>query len=194
MIPLPAQESDDAVFLALAAKSIVGTALLTSTPAVRVVKIDSWFGDRWYTFAGKAIGAFGVRDRDLKVPPFHPHRVVGEWRLRSSGAPVGPALDRRLHTLRTSGSNLNNSISRLGKSITLGWYSGDTAATGRGAVMVYSSTPHGPVGWYAGLERGSDWSVVKLVGADERMWAAVLDRGAAARRSEDGGIRWPTMG
>lgn len=183
MIQFPIEATDDAGFAALAQRAAVGAALLHSSDLLHVVKVDSWFGDRWYAFVCKAAGALGLRDPiNLKVPPFHPHRVVLESRFRLDDPVAEVPITRPLHTLRSSESNMNNSIAKLGDSMTFCWYSGGTAEAGRGAVMIYSSTPHGPLGWYAGLEQRQEWAVVKLVGADERMWEAVLGRGKAARQ------------
>ena len=178
MIELAADETDDVVFLDLARRAMLGAALLTHSSVVHVVKIDSWFGDRWYSFAGKLEGAVGVRAADLRVPPFHPHRVRRESRFCLTGPAAEVPVTRPLHVARRSATNLNNSVRRLGESLTLGWYSGETAPSGRGAVMVYSSTARGTVGWYAGFERRREWEVVKRVGADEQLWAALLERGS----------------
>lgn len=174
MVLFSADQSDDPAFLDLAGRAVHGGAALASSEFLHLVKIDSWFGDKWFRFAGKLGGAVGVHHRDFIVPPFHPHRVAAETRVRLKDQTLVP-LTRRIHTSRTSASNLRNAVARLGESITVAWYSGSSSATGRGSVMAYSSTPHGPTGWYAGLERRDEWTLVKLVGSDHRQWDAMLN-------------------
>ena len=108
----------------------------------------------------------------MTVPPFHPHRVVGESRFRTGDPPEVVPVDAPLHAERPSASNLRNFVDRLGDAITIGWYSGDSASSGRGSLMVYNSTPRGAAGWYAGLQRRDAWRVVKLVGIGQREWDA----------------------
>ncbi len=181
MMHLPHDLSDDAAFICLAEQATNGAAALVSSRYVHVVKIDSWFGDRWFSFSGKLLGAAGVRSRKLTVPPFHPHRVISETRFRTGDPAELVTIDKPLHTQRTSQSNLGNFIERIGDSITIVWYSGATQSSGRGSIMVYSSTIDGAAGWYAGLERTDDWRVVKLVGIDDREWALLLSRQATFR-------------
>ena len=141
------------------------------------MKIDSWFGDRWYGFAGKFLGIAGVHsERNLRVPPFHPHRVIAEARFRLVDPPGPVSFREPLHRPRSSESNLNNSIVRIDSSMTVGWFSGSTASNGSGSIMAYSSTAHGAVGWYAGLELRQEWSLMKLIGADARQWETILTR------------------
>jgi hypothetical protein len=180
MVHVPVATSDDPAFVDLAERALNGAAALASAEFLHLVKIDAWFGDRWFTFAGKLLGAVGVHEWNLKVPPFHPHRVLSECRFRLAQPPE-PVAFQPLHTLRSSASNLENLITRLGNSITLGWYSGNSAESGRGSIMAYSSTAGGPVGWYAGLERAEEWRLVRLLGADERQWARMLHAPPAAR-------------
>ncbi len=173
MIYLLRDLSDDAAFIDLAEQAINGTAAIVASHLMHVVKIDSWFGDRWYSFSGKLLGIAGVRSHKLTVPPFHPHRVVSEVRFRT-GDPAGEvAVVNPLHTERTSQSNLRNFVERLGESITIAWYSGDTKSTGQGSIMIYSSAADGVSGWYAGLTRTDGWRIAKFVGIERAEWDAL---------------------
>lgn len=124
-----------------------------------MIRIDHWFGPRWLGFCGKLYGIAGVRTRRgtarLTVPPFHPHRVqfAREFHLGEGGAFVDRGPDSSLHDWRNSHDNINRSMRRG----VYGWSSGDTASTGRGAVMVYVVTPHWSTAWYAGFERRTEW-------------------------------------
>jgi hypothetical protein len=187
MVRLPYNDSDDLQFIDLAERVINGEVALVSADVLHLVQIDSWFGDRWYAFSGKAIGRVEVHTPwRLKVPPFHPHRVVSEARFQIGDPPVLVAFKEPFHTLRSSEENLHNTFGGFapgGRSSTAGWYSGNSASSGRGSIMVYSysSTSHGAVGWYAGLERREQWDLVKLVGIDRRHWLTLFDGQAAGR-------------
>jgi len=180
---LPSDASDDPGFIDLAARAIYGAAVMASTKLIHVVKVDSWFGDCWFAFSGKAVGALGIRDYDtLRIPPFHPHRVMIEVRFRTSDPPESIAFDKALHTRRSSESNLKigNAVVRLDNSITIGWYSGNTSSSGRGSIMVYTSIESGSTGWYVGLKHDQEWGLVRLVGIVERQWAAMIASTPAA--------------
>ena len=175
-VELPSDAADDAGFIDLAARAINGAAARVGTDLLHLVKIDHWFGDRWFRFGGKTLGALGIRPRVLTVPPFHPHRVIAESRYRLTDPPLRLNLPpaERLHGLRPSASNLRNPIMRHGESTTFAWYTSGTATSDRGAVMVYTSTSLGRDAWYAGLVRddvNENWRVLKGVGVDERLWA-----------------------
>lgn len=188
MLRLPATASDDSEFIDLAARAMNGYAARVAPQFLHLVRIDAWFGQRWFEFSGKSVGALGVHSHDLKVPPFHPHRVLSEDRYRLSDPPEQVRGYQRLHRFRPSQSNLKNAIARYGRYTTFAWYSGGSLESGRGAVMVYANTEHGSIGWYAGLGRreGWDlaagggglarWDLVTLVGIDSRTWRALLDR------------------
>jgi hypothetical protein len=191
MVTLPITASDDPQFIDLAAHAINGYAARVSSEFLHLVRIDAWFGRCWFEFAGKAVGALGVHSHDLKVPPFHPHRVMSEDRYRLSDPPEQVHGYQRLHRFRPSQSNLKNAIAQYGRSTTFAWYSGGSLASGRGAVMVYANTEHGSIGWYAGLVRreGWDlatagggpprWDLITLVGIDNCTWGALLDHTTA---------------
>jgi len=181
MVRLPRDPSDDPAFTDLAERAVNGAAARSSAMLIHVVKIDSWFGDRWYSFSGKLLGVAGMRMAKLTIPPFHPNRVVSEVCYRNSGTPGPVAVETPLHAARTSQSNLRNFFEGMGDSVTAAWYSGATQAGGRGSIMVYTSTREGTSGWYAGLERRCEWRVVKHVGIDRREWEALFrDRAAGA--------------
>ena len=45
---------------------------------IYLVCIDRWFDAKWLNFSGKVLGALGVWRSRTTIPPFHPHRVLGE--------------------------------------------------------------------------------------------------------------------
>ena len=191
MVKLTRDDSHDPPFLDLAERVINGAAAIASADLLHIVRIDSWFGDRWYSFAGKTRGAVGVHSPGtLTVPPFHPHRVVSEARYRRGCPAVSVPFRDPLHGHRSSESNLYHSFGGFGRIWTApvvgGWFSGNSAATGHGSVMAYTRTRGGTTGWYAGLERRGDWRVVKLVGVDPRHWSMLLAGDPVCPRSAAG--------
>jgi hypothetical protein len=178
VVSLLRNESDDAEFIALAERVINAEASLVAAELLHLVRIDSWFGPNWYSFAGKAIGAVAVYSPPprFRVPPFHPHRVVSEERYRRDDPPVPVTIDQPLHGYRSSEENLHHWFGWFGRAGAFGtaaWYSGQSASSGRGSIMVYSSTPHGRTGWYAGFERRPRWDLIESVDIDPRHWLAL---------------------
>jgi hypothetical protein len=181
MLHLHRDESDDPEFIGLVARAVVGAATRASTALAHVVKVDNWFGDRWFSFAGKVGGALAYRMPSLRVPPFHPHRILGESRYNVAAGFAAVELGQPLHVQRSSESNLNNSIMSYGRDVTFCWYSGRTAESGRGAVMVYYATAKHSSGWYVGLERRGTWEPVSMVETDKRQWLAIVGGLSSAR-------------
>ena len=97
-----ADDRDDFGFLFIARNIADNLWRRSATPALRIVRIDSWFGPRWHQFAGKLLGAVGVHGkRPLPVPPFNPNRVLSCWTFRAPGqepaaeAPHPSSLDQQ---------------------------------------------------------------------------------------------------
>jgi hypothetical protein len=130
--------------------------------ALRVLRVDNWFGPRWLGFAGKVLGALGVHAGRLVIPPFVPSRIVSEipwrhtgevWRRESEYEP--------LHKRMRSADNLGRFFDLFCPETMAMWFSSRSAANGRGAVMVYSSAGDPQTAsWYAELakSKANDWS------------------------------------
>jgi hypothetical protein len=174
VIHLSHDSSDEPSFVELVERAMNETAAVTESELLHIVKIDSWFGERWYRFSGKILGAAGCWSGKLTVPPFHPHRVVSERLFRTGDSDELLPIDTPLHAARTSQSNLKNFVERLGRSIAIVWYSGNTQNTGQGSIMAYTSGIDGVTAWHVGLEQADGWQVAKLVGIDRREWAKLL--------------------
>jgi hypothetical protein len=161
-IKLEADGKDDAGFTSVVQRLVDGILRTVVPTEFYIVKIDNWFGVRWYCFAHKMLGALGVHSYDLRVPPFVPHRVVSQryW-IREAGA--APEYRRMraplsLHVDQPSAENRSRRVDALCPDAALIWWSGNTRANGRGSVMAYLPAPHGHVGWYAGARRvARDW-------------------------------------
>jgi len=141
-----AQQGDSAEFIEKALAIAISVVRGYSPARLYVLRIDNWFGPRWMNFAGKYTAgkgfAIGVHKTILHVPPFVPHRVVAERVF------VGPDYDETvirppLHIECPSMRALGRRIADIDKDAAFLWFSGESEAQGRGAVMVY--LPSAPV-------------------------------------------------
>lgn len=166
-LTLHATEDDSAEFIDIAARVTTSFAEANDWPWVYAVHIDNWFGPRWLGFRGKINGAAGIRNRTLKkdliVPPFHPNRVLNAtaYHRQENAAYMAAKELTTLHSARTSESNLNNSIR---KNILYVWYSGNTMATRKGAIMIYYESPMQAEAFYILFHGDRGWRVEQHVG------------------------------
>ena len=135
-----ARQGDSDEFIEKARAIAVGVACGYSPARFYIVRIDNWFGPKWMNFAAKYIAgkgfAVGAHKTTLHVPPFVPHRVVGERVF------VGPDFEETiakppLHIECASMVALGRRIAEIDKDAAFLWFSGESEAQGRGAVMVY---------------------------------------------------------
>jgi hypothetical protein len=135
-----ARQGDSDEFIEKVRAIAVGVACGYSPVRLYIVRIDNWFGPKWMNFAGKFTAgkgaAIGVHKTILHVPPFVPHRVVEERVF------VGPDFEETvakpaLHIACPSEVALGRRIAEIDKDAAFLWFSGESEAQGRGAVMVY---------------------------------------------------------
>lgn len=113
-----------------------------------LVKIDGYFSRRWLGFAGKALGVVRIVPKRLCVPPFVPARVVWQrsfvrepdWQQQPAGPP--------LHVSQPSESNLKRWMDQCSPGTSVAWWSGNSAAAGRGSLLLYRPTLDGWTGSY----------------------------------------------
>jgi hypothetical protein len=141
------QQGDSAVFIEKARTIAIGVAQEYETARLYVIRIDNWFGPKWIHFAGKFTAgkgaAIGVHKSPLHVPPFVPHRVVGERVF------AGPDYEKTvaaapLHIEIPSKLALQRRIEDIDKDAAFLWFSGESEAQKRGAVMVYLPVTSNP--------------------------------------------------
>jgi hypothetical protein len=163
-IDVPILDGDEVGFVQLI-RDALADELVTTTDEAYLVKVDRWFGRRWFQFSGKILGALGVWHGRVMVPPFHPNRVVRErhfdFDVRQRSYVETPA-PGPLHIHQASEENLKRGLHTISSSGTFIWYSGDTRKTGRGSIMVYviAAGEHGE--WYAEFVRkNDDWRMTK---------------------------------
>lgn len=162
LIRLPTQ-ADDARAWLFRLRHILAGAVRYARPAyVHIVKLDNWFGPRWLGFAG----ADGKHDLHLRwyrlaQPPFAPGRVRFEIGLRRRRAQLEPIEARRLHASPLDPLETPAFLDEHTPSGLFAWYSGNSLANGRAALMVYTVEREAQQRcWYAELcERNGVWSV-----------------------------------
>jgi hypothetical protein len=158
-----AEQDDDADFIARVEHLVEGLLRRNEPQSVVLIKIDNWFGSRWLSFSGKAVGALGVWKKTLIVPPFVPNRVVSQRRF---AAPLYVETDpaKPLHLNISSSDALNRKVSEIEPGAVLIWYSGGSKPSGRGSVMAYVPEAESYWTWYAGWARRGPWHLEKTIG------------------------------
>jgi len=76
------EQGNSAQFVEKARALAIGVAREYSPDRLYRIRIDNWFGPKWMHFAGKFSAGkhayLGVHKIRLHVPPFVPHRVIGQ--------------------------------------------------------------------------------------------------------------------
>jgi hypothetical protein len=154
-----------------------------------LIKIDNFFGSKWLGFSGKALGAIGVWFNPsyhpasvVRIPPFVPNRVVSQRRF---SAPAYEEIDcgSPVHKRMPSRVALNRTVATAAPKSALVWYSGESKATGRGAVMAYVPAGDSYWLWYAALETGESWSVTETLDIKRDDLASLMEQGSYATQS-----------
>jgi hypothetical protein len=164
-----APESDDAPDFVRQVEQVASGIIRRHAPeSVVLIKIDNFFGSKWLGFSGKVIGLLGVWDKpydrpadNIRVPPFVPNRVVSQRRFAS---PSYKEIDggKSIHKHIPSSLALSRKAAGIVPRAALVWYSGNSIATGRGAVMAYVPVDGSYWPWYAALEAGEpSWRVTE---------------------------------
>lgn len=175
----PVEPGDDPQFLEMAAALVLGS--LESYPQrVCLVKIDNWFDAKWLGFTGKALGALGVsHPQDLRLPPFHPNRVVSQVDLILEQGDYVTMDAPPVHLHQKSEDNFQRRALRvLGtQSARLAWYSGNSLSNRRGSLMVYDFRADGHEPWYVELSHGDPWRVERRRGVSAGQTQAFAEVG-----------------
>jgi uncharacterized protein (DUF4415 family) len=186
------QSDDDPEFIRQVEMALNGVLRRCSPAALALIKIDNWFDWKWLGFPGGIyIGKYARavpgripsdrRPRDLiTIPPFVPERVVSqrrfaapEYREIDPGKPVHLHLRNRLALRRKAAAEEPETA--------LAWYSGNSKANGRGALMVYPPAGASYWPWYAELTRGEPWRIsakAKNIKPDE--FSRLMEEGSAS--------------
>jgi hypothetical protein len=128
-----------------------------------LIKIDNWYGPNWLGFSGKMIGALGVWQSKLTMPPFVPHRVLWERRFVSPNYQQ-KAIRNMVHIEMPSQRALRRLVGDIAPNASLVWFSGGSLRNGRAALMAYLFSNESYWIWYTGWAEHSGWKIVKAIG------------------------------
>lgn len=183
-------EADDAPEFVEQVDRAVNTILSRYLPVTLVViKIDNWFGKRWLGFSGKFMGIAGFTlkthssaTNHISIPPFVPERVAFQRRFN---APTFEEVDagEPVHKKMASKDALRREAALAFRETTLAWYSGNSKANGRGALMVYLPIDASYWCWYVGLENATTWRVTECWGIKREEYASLIEEGSKRRAS-----------
>jgi hypothetical protein len=147
-----------------------------------LIKIDGWFGSKWLSFSGKVIGAIGVWEDSLTIPPFVPNRVVKQLTFLAPGFEENSSREP-IHKKIESVFALQRRVSRVVGDAALAWYSGDSLRNGRGSLMAYlpSNGEYWP--WYASWKRNESWRIAETKHITVQELLAFLERGSGVLKA-----------
>lgn len=165
MITLIAKELDDPSFIKNASRILNGAIRCYKPTEIYLVQIDSWFDHKWRVFSGKSVGAVGVWNHVLTVPPFEPNRVISQLHyladeLNQEGYILQPS--KTLHLHQWSSSNLQRFLKQFAESGLFVWYSGNSQNSDAGSLMVYSIGKENEMSWYVSFRKDREWQVNKM--------------------------------
>jgi hypothetical protein len=144
-------------------------AFITScTPdEIYLIKIDSWFDFKWRGFEGKLLGALGTWNHEkLKIPPFIPDRVVEQSYFERVDGAYKKHEAPDLHIYQSSSDNITGKRRLVGSFGTrlLIWFSGNTAKSLRGSVMLYQIENDRHATLYVSFLKKDKWQIFKTDG------------------------------
>ncbi len=183
MIEVHETPSDDAEFLRLVAGVIDGLAEKGSPRELHVIHIDNWFDHKWLGFSGKALGAVGVwkKGERLTAPAFTPKRVLSHQyfsRENESGPFQETLPPKGVHLDTWSAVNLQRRLSEIVHNAVLVWYTSNTKANRKGAIMAYVFDGSGYDTWYASLTAEGTWRTDRTKGITKDDFDTLLENAA----------------
>ena len=191
-IELDTTSIDDWRFIDLVASFVSHYATLYSSGMVRVIHVDNWFGERWLGFAGKILGAAGVRNRKindvtLPSPPFRPSRIKTALTYYREAHGRYTKAESTLAGLHAEKSGAK--FWHLFRPGLYCWYSGNTLANTTGSLMIYDVTRDGSSGWYVLFDRNTDWQVTRTTNVAREECTGIVERsrGAEGTAPDDAG-------
>ncbi len=165
MVKLTTKENDDPLFIELVSRILNGAIRCYKPTEIYIVQIDNWFDHRWRAFSGKSVGAVGVWNSVLTVPPFEPNRVVNQLYYRAEKSNPDVYLlqpSQPLHLHQWSGSNLQRFPKQITESGLFAWYNSGTKNNGVGSLMAYDLGKDVESSWYISFSKDREWKINKV--------------------------------
>ena len=177
MIELQRQEGDDAGYLLTVASLLTALKETIAVKEVYLIKIDNWFGSKWLTFSGKALGAVSIWNHKVTLPPFVPNRVLEELHVQliAGSENIASRPITRIHKSISSSEALNRKLATEYEGMSFIWYSGKTERNKKGSVMVYLADK-GYWCWWVELSERKNWEPVMLKGISREQYSNIMGR------------------
>jgi hypothetical protein len=140
-----------------------------------LVGVKGWFDYKWEGFAGTLMHELAIWRGVLRIPPFHPARILSEKRLRLDKNTLQEIEHRHpLHIAQASSENLGRKIADVSASGIFVWYSKMNQGADRASLMVYGSKSGESSGWYASFVREENWRLSQVKGISRRALETIL--------------------
>lgn len=159
-IVVPCTEHDDPTFIEIVER-IINRLVASERPRdVYLVQIDNWFGKRWRGWpAGLASMVWCKMFDSLRLPPFHPHRVLSQCRhqqLDPDQENYSEAQPVDLHQWYRERHRGIRDFSRSGLFV---WFSSNTNRNDRASLMAYHIDNDQEKNWYAEFIKRKRWKL-----------------------------------
>ena len=180
MITIHRSHEDDPGFIDQTQWIVAGCIDQYKPVEIYVVGIRDWFDYKWCGFTGKTLGALGVWNNDLTLPPFVPGRVISQehyQRCVGDGGIYEESDAAPLHIHQPSEANFKRYARKAVDNGTLIWFSSGSIATGRGSIMVYNVTPDTECGWHVMFQRKRVWQIERVTNISKTVVEMLRDAG-----------------
>jgi len=142
--------NDDPEFIAIVKEIASGAAQVYSPAELYVFHVDTWFDFKWLRFIG-----------DDRLPPFRGNRIVSQRHYAISPNRVTETIASPLYDFWDRAASTSPRLRTISSSAVLVWYSGESALSRRGAIMLYRIDAGDIQSWYASFHVSSDWKMLK---------------------------------
>jgi hypothetical protein len=163
---ITADADDSPEFVRLVERLCLGVLNRHAPTEFVLIKIDNWFGSKWLGFSGKTLGAVGVWNKphnespaSIRIPPFVPNRVIRQRRFSGYPNYNEGSSGIAIHVQIPSDQALTRRVAFHAPQTALAWYSGNSASSGRGALMSYVPCNESYWAWYADWKKARDWEL-----------------------------------
>ena len=160
MIKILPSESDDNDFVKIVEQILDVGINLGCPEKVFLIKVDNWFDFKWRGFSHKILGAVGIRQKPLRIPPFIPNRIVEQKYFQRVGEIYHTKNANPLHIRQSSNLNVARIINQ--KSAIYIWFSGETVKNSQASLMVYLFKEDFQNSWYVSFLKKKIGKFTKL--------------------------------
>ena len=142
--------NDDPAFTAIVQQIAAGTIQLYSPAELYLFHVDTWFDFKWLGFVG-----------DRRLPPFRGNRIVSQRHYEISPDRAAETIASPLYDFRDRAASSSPYLHTISKSAVFLWYSGESALSKRGAIMLYRIAADEIASWYTSFHVSGEWKMLK---------------------------------